>query len=88
MLKVKAEIALEFIRDVLQLEDKPYIFRHKLLVKNNNMKRVNYCTHRVCFVGPRIRGVLLILEFRTPYAKRHKPYQKKNKKLDFWKPPF
>ena len=27
MLKVKAEIALEFIRDILQLEYKPYIFR-------------------------------------------------------------
>ena len=58
MLKVKAEIALEFIRDILQLEDKPYIFRHKLLVKNNNVKPVNYGTHMTSFVAPRIRDVI------------------------------
>ena len=60
MFKVKAGIPLEIMKDILQIEDKPYHLLHNFFVKSNNVRSVNYCTHMVSFV---------ILEFEIQYPK-------------------
>ena len=43
------------MKDIFQIEDKHNNVRHKyLVVKNNNVRSVNYGTHTASSVGPRI----------------------------------
>lgn len=42
------------MRVIFQIEDKPYNFRHKFLVKSKNVKSVNYGAHTRSFLGSRI----------------------------------
>ena len=44
----------EIMKDIFQIEEKPYNERHKFLVKSNNARSANYGTHTASFVGPRI----------------------------------
>ena len=59
MFKVRFGIAPEIMKDVFQIEDKPYNPRHKFLIKSNNVRSVNSGTHTASFVGSRIWYTIL-----------------------------
>ena len=58
MFKVKIGCALDIMKEIFEIDDRNYNFRHDVLIKRCNSRSVYFGTEIVSFIGPKIWDTL------------------------------
>ena len=54
LFKVKIGVAPDIMKEIFQVEERPYNFRHNVFVKRHNVKSVRYGTETASFLAPKL----------------------------------
>ena len=58
MFKVKIGCALDIIKEIFEIDNRNFNFRHDFLIKQCNIRSVYYGTETASFIGPKIWNIL------------------------------